>query len=114
MNFDSADTTGQMELLKDIPAGTWVWVDEVYQGAHYSGRSLSNLPIEIKADRIDVVNGATAVTSQAADAKFDNTNNNIHRGGHGIENVFTYDGNTWTGEGGWTTDPAAAKGGNPV
>ena len=114
MNFDGPDSVGKMELLKDIPAGTWVWVDEVYQGAHYRGSSQSNMPVEIKADRIDVVNSVTAVTSQASEAKFDNTNNNIHRGGHGIENVFTYDGNTWTGEGGWTTDPAAAKGGNPV
>lgn len=104
MNFDSPDSVGKMELLKDIPAGTWVWVDEVYQGAHYRGSSLSNMPIEIKADRIGVVNGVTAVTSQASEVEFENTNNNIHRGGHGIENVFIYTDEGWR----LVTDPGGA------
>ena len=113
MNFDGPDTTGKTEVLKDIPAGSWVWITEIYAGAHYTGSSSSEYPIEVKADEITVVNGKTAIKEQSGNtAVFDNKNNDTHRGGHGIENVFTHDGRTWSN--GWTTEPANAANGGAV
>jgi hypothetical protein len=114
INIDGTDTVGKTEVLKDLPAGSYAWVTEIYQGAHYQVNAATNTgPIEVKADKIEVVNGKTTVTEQPdATATFDNKNNDIHRGGHGIENIFTYNGSNWTDE--WTTEPGTAKNGGAV
>ena len=114
INIDGPDTVGKTEVLKDLPAGSYAWVTEIYPGAHYQVNAATNTgPIEVKADKIEVVNGKTTVTEQPdATATFDNKNNDIHRGGHGIENIFTYNGSNWTDE--WTTEPGTAKNGGAV
>lgn len=123
INIEGPDTVGKTEVLKDLPVGAYAWVTEIYQGAHYQVNTVKNTgPIEVKADKVVVINDKTAIEEQpAADitAEFDNVNNDIHRGGHGIENVFTYDGKTWSNDGttgpkGWTTEPADAEKGGPV
>lgn len=114
INIDGPDTVGKTEVLKDLPAGSYAWVTEIYQGAHYQVNTSANTgPIEVKADKIEVVNGKTTLTEQPdATATFDNKNNDTHRGGHGIENIFTYNGTNWTDK--WTTEPGTAEDGGAV
>ncbi|MBO5639617.1 MAG: hypothetical protein J5916_06875 [Oscillospiraceae bacterium] len=124
INIEGPDNVGKIEVLKDLPVGSYAWVTETYQGAHYQVNMQKNTgPFEVKADKLVVSEkGVTAIEEQpAADitAEFDNVNNDTHRGGHGIENVFTYDGKTWsnngeTGPKGWTTEPADAEKGGAV
>lgn len=105
INIEGPDTVGKTEVLKDLPVGSFAWVTETYQGAHYQiNTSVNTGPIEVKADKIVVKDGTTAIEEQQnITATFDNVNNDIHRGGHGIENIFTYNGENWTDE--WTTEP---------
>lgn len=126
INIESRDMIGKTEVLKDLPAGSWAWVTETYQGAHYQVNTQKNTgPFEVKADKLVVgEDGVTTIQEQPDDkitAEFDNVNTDIHRGGHGIENVFEYqvktkdDGTeegTWSG--GWSTEPEAAKNGGAV
>lgn len=109
INIEGPDDIGKTEVLKDLPAGSWAWVTEIYEGAHYQVSTQKNTgPIEVKADKVVVVNNKTTIEEQSAEtitAEFDNTSNNTHRGGHGIENVFTYNGTKWA----LTTEPASAK-----
>ena len=123
INIEGPANAQKTEVLKDLPVGSFAWVTEIYPGAHYQIRTQKNTgPIEVKADKVVVVNNKTAIEEQpAADitAEFDNVNNDTHRGGHGIENVFTYDGKTWSNDGktgpkGWTTEPADAEKGGAV
>lgn len=103
INFDGPDAVGKTEILKDLPAGSYAWVSETYQGAHYTGTPTGNVgPIEVKADKIVEVDGKTAIQEQTDNtASFDNKNNDTHRGGHGIENRIEYgdDGWKWTANG---------------
>lgn len=87
--------TLESEIVKGIPVGTWIWVTEEYQGAHYTGSPTCKFPIEIKGDKISVENGKTVVAEEVANATFSNSDDTTHRGGHGIENVFTYGDNGW-------------------
>ena len=114
INIEGPNLVGKTEVLKDLPVGSYAWVTEIYQGAHYQvNTTLNTGPIEVKADKIEVVNGQTTVTEQTDNtATFDNKNNDTHRGGHGIENVFTYNGTNWTDQ--WTTEPSTAKNGGAV
>ena len=122
MNFTSQDQVGKTETLTDIPVGTYVWVEETYQGAHYTGGPTTTFPIQVKPKTNTAAStaetgeaagsGSTVTAEDVAEAKFSDTDNNTHRGGHGIENVFTFNGTNWTN--GWTTDPVEAKDGGAV
>ena len=92
INFDASGT--KEETVEGIPIGSFVWVEEVYEGAHYHSSTNEKFPIEIKAP-------AGGNSSADVTVSFTNTDTTTHRGGHGIENEFTYDGKTWA----WSTDP---------
>ena len=116
INIEGPDMIGKTEVLKDLPAGSYAWVTEIYPGAHYQVNTSANTgPIEVKPDKI-VVNESTKTTEIQEQpnitATFDNKNNDTHRGGHGIENIFTYNGTNWTDK--WTTEPGTAEDGGAV
>lgn len=101
--------------LEDIPIGTTVTVTEVYEGAH------AELDPDAEPNPQTVViqspNPTTAAdgttTTVTSNVNFTNVNNKKHRGGHGIENKFTF--NKSTGGWGWVaTGGDGATSGNEV
>ena len=111
INIESRDMIGKTEVLKDLPAGSYAWVTEIYQGAHYQVNTVKNAgPIEVKADKLVIgEDGVTTIQEEPDDkitAEFDNTSNNTHRGGHGIENKFTFS----KTKGAWSWVPTGGEG----
>lgn len=87
--------------LEDIPVGAKVVVTEIYSGAHATGEAApKEVTIQSPVATTDENGVTTTVTSSVT---FTNVNNNTHRGGHGIENKFTFsekDGWGWVATGG--------------
>lgn len=95
MSFKNQET--QTEVLDDIRIGTFIWVEEIYKGAHYGGSSNTTFPIEIKAKSTTDTNEGDSVSAETvAEAVFTNNDDETHRGGHGIENRFEFDKETGT------------------
>ena len=100
LSVTSPVSEAEVATLHDIPVGTSVTVTETYSGAHASGQTDPQTVI-IKAPTMTNENGTT--TTVTSNVSFTNTNNDTHRGGHGIENKFTFnkkDGWGWVANGG--------------
>ena len=94
----------------NVAIGTSVTVTETYSGAHASGQTDPQTVI-IKAPTMTNENGTT--TTVTSNVSFTNTNNDTHRGGHGIENKFTF--NKKDGGWGWVANGGeGATSGNEV
>ena len=125
-SFDGPGT--KTETLSGIPVGTWIWIEEVYTGAHYRLKTAGTLPVQVIAapaedetDSPDEPEPEEEVQTVEIIYEVTNAGDNTHRGGHGIENTFTYqagtdengaENGTWTG--GWTTEPESAVTGGKV
>jgi len=83
--------------LEDIPVGTEVTVTEEYEGAHASGQTGPQRTVIQAPNTTTAEDGTT--TTFTSKVSFTNVNENTHRGGHGIENKFTF--NKSTGGWGW-------------
>ena len=95
LSVDSPVSEALVATLEDIPVGTSVTVTEIYNGAHATGRTDSQT-VEIQAPTAAADGTTTTITSNVS---FTNVNNDTHRGGHGIENKFTF--NKSTGRWDW-------------
>ena len=110
LSVTSPVSEAEVATLHDIPVGTSVTVTETYSGAHASGQTDPQTVI-IKAPTMTNENGTT--TTVTSNVSFTNTNNNTHRGGHGIENKFTF--NKKDGGWGWVANGGeGATSGNEV
>ena len=87
LSVDSPVREREVATLEDIPIGTWVTVTEIYSGAHATGQT-THPEFQIQSPTVTGENGTTTITSQGVN--FVNVNNDTHRGGHGIENKFTF------------------------
>ena len=116
LSVDSPVSQQEVVTLTDIPVGTWVTVTEIYSGAHASGEPtgqqtkdpttgvIIHPEFQIQSPTVTGGDGTMTVTSQAVN--FTNVNNDTHRGGHGIENKFTFD----KGNGSWQWDATGRDG----
>ena len=101
----------EVVTLKDIPIGTMVTVTETYSGAHATGNT-DPQTVEILAPT-ETTNEDGTTTTVTSNVSFTNTNNDTHRGGHGIENKFTF--NKESGSWGWVANGGdGATSGNEV
>ncbi len=80
--------------LRDIPVGTVVTVTESYSGAHYTLNTEPQTVTITAPTKTAGDDGSIAVIGQTVN--FSNSNNEYHRGGHGIENRFEFDRETGT------------------
>ena len=100
--------------LEDIPIGTTVTVTEEYEGAHAEldpDAEPNPQTVVILAPYATTAGGTTTIIT--SNVSFTNVNNKKHRGGHGIENKFTF--NKSTGGWGWVaTGGDGATSGNEV
>ena len=107
LSVDSPVSEKEVITLKDIPIGTMVTVTETYSGAHATG-STGPQTVEILAPT-ETTGEDGSTTTVTANVSFTNTNNDTHRGGHGIENKFTFNKET----GGWGWVATGGDGPNP-
>ncbi len=87
INMDHAGDS-EPETVEGIPIGSFIWVEEVYSGSHYTGGALN--PATYPQQLLVGEDGKAEIT-----VTFSNSDIPKHRGGHGIENVFTYGDNGW-------------------
>ena len=111
LSVDSPVNEAEVVTLKDIPIGTMVTVTETYSGAHATGNT-DPQTVEILAPT-ETTNEDGTTTTVTSNVSFTNTNNDTHRGGHGIENKFTF--NKESGSWGWVANGGdGATSGNEV
>ncbi len=95
LSVDSPVDEALVATLEDIPVGTEVIVTEVYDGAHASGQTGPQRAVIQAPNTTTAEDGTT--TTFTSKVSFTNVNDNTHRGGHGIENKFTFN----KSNGGW-------------
>ena len=112
LGVDSPVDEELVATLEDIPVGTKVIVTEVYSGAHATGQTGPQTVVIQAPNTTAAADGAT--TTITSKVSFTNVNNDTHRGGHGIENKFTFNKSTggwgWIATGGDSTNSGSASG----
>ena len=89
LSVTSPVNEAEVVTLKDIPIGTTVTVTETYSGAHATGSTAAQTVVIQTPTETTNEDGTTSTVT--AGVSFTNTNTNTRRGGHGIENKFTFD-----------------------
>jgi hypothetical protein len=79
------DSTSKTVLVKDIPVGSYVVVNEAYSGRSYAVVTDSTQTTVIRPD-------------QAASVTFENEYDERHGGGGSVTNNFKFDADNWTVE----------------
>lgn len=86
--FDGSEADLEKSIeIPNIPVGATVTIEEVYSGAHYTVEGVSSyieVPIDSNLSPVEFL--------------FENKYDERQKGGHGITNHFTFDGNEWQWE----------------